>query len=53
MEMLDNLKKVVIDKEEQLNTAKSTISLLEGGKVRIEAKLNSYRDTVRKLSREK
>ena len=51
--MLDKLKKALIDKEEQLETAESKISLLEENEVMIDNKLNSYRETVRKLIREK
>ena len=53
IEMLDNLKKALLDKEEQLKTAISKIKLLEENKVTIDDKLNSYRETVRKLIREK
>ena len=51
--MINDLKKNLFDKDEALDSAKSTINLLEDNKSKIELKLNSYRGTVRNLIREK
>ena len=51
--MINDLKKNLFAKDEALDSATSTINLLENNKIKIEVKLNSYRGTVRNLIREK
>ena len=49
----DNFKLTLYDKEEALKSANTKINLLEENKIDIEDKLNSYRDTLRKLIKDK